>query len=59
MTFPEKLTTKNMAQQKRIQYFTSVPLTREPTIAMRGEGSLSTGGGGRIEMVSYETLTVH
>lgn len=40
-TFPEKLTTKNIEQQKRIQYFTSVPFTPEIAIATRGDGWLS------------------
>lgn len=37
-TFPEKLMTKNIEQQKRIQYFTSVPFTPEISIATRGDG---------------------
>lgn len=37
-TFPEKLTTKNMEQQKRIQYFTSNPFTPEIAIAARDDG---------------------
>jgi len=40
-TFPEKLTTKNMEQQKRIQYFTSIPFTPEISIAAIGDGGLS------------------
>lgn len=40
-TFPEKLMTKNMEQQKRIQYFTSIPFTPEISIATRGDGWLS------------------
>lgn len=40
-TFPEKLITKNMEQQKRIQYFTSVPFTPEIRIAAKGDGGFS------------------
>lgn len=40
-TFPEKLTTKNMEQQKRIQYLTSVPLTPDIIITISGDGGLS------------------
>lgn len=40
-TFPEKLITKNMEQQKRIQYFTSIPFTPEISMAIKADGSLS------------------
>lgn len=33
--------TKNMEQQKRIQYFTSKPFTPEISIATRGDGWFS------------------
>lgn len=40
-TFPEKLTTKNMEQQKRIQYFTNIPFKPEISMATIGDGWLS------------------
>lgn len=43
-TFPEKLTTKNIEQQKRIQYFTRNPFTPEISFATRGDGWFSSAG---------------